>query len=209
MITVAIADDHQALIDGLTLKISETNDIHLAFTANDGERFWEQLQKEPVDVVITDLKMPKMDGIALTKMIKKHLKDTKVIAFSMFDQSDAINKMKAANAEAYILKTSPLGLLLQAVYVVYRGERYYDESLEGISDSFSEASGHTKTLLSKSEREILELIAAGKTSAEIAEIRQTAISTIDTHRRNMTHKLGLSGKGELLRYAMDQKYKFE
>lgn len=209
MITIAIADDHQALIDGIKLKIDDTNDIHLVFTATDGQQFLKHLKSETVDVAITDLKMPKMDGIQLTKVIKDKFKDIKVIAFSMFDQIDAINKMKSVNAEAYILKTSPLDKLIQAIYAVHRGEKYYDESIEGITDAFSEDNPHTKNILSKSEREILDLIAAGKTSAEIADIRQTAISTIDTHRRNMTHKLRLSGKGELLRYAMDQKYKFD
>ncbi|MFN2260864.1 MAG: response regulator [Psychroflexus sp.] len=209
MITIAVADDHQALIDGIKLKIDDTNDIHLVFSANDGEIFLKCLKDEVVDVVIIDLKMPKMDGIELTKAIKKKFQNTKVIALSMFDQADAINKMKAAKAEAYILKTSPLDKLVQAIYAVNRGEEYYDESIDGITDTFSEESEHTKHILSKSEREILELIAAGKTSAEIADIRQTAISTIDTHRRNMTLKLRLSGKGELLRYAMDQKYKFD
>ncbi|WP_127844386.1 response regulator transcription factor [Psychroflexus aestuariivivens] len=209
MIKIAIADDHQALIDGVKLKLDETDDIQLAFTANNGQQFLDHLKTETIDMAIIDLKMPKMDGIQLTKEIKTNFEPTKVIAFSMFDQADAINKMKSENADGYILKTSSLDKLIQAIYAISRGEKYYDESINGITYAFSEETEQPKNMLSKSERQILELIASGKTSAEIADIRQTAISTIDTHRRNMTNKLRLSGKGELLRYAMDQKYKFD
>jgi len=127
----------------------------------------------------------------------------------MFDQIDAVRKMIDAKVNGYVLKTSPMDELVIALREVYEGNDYFDDHLEGISELFNKREKSEKSKLSQTEKEILDLIAEGKTSQEIAEVRQSAVSTIDTHRRNMSHKLGLYGKGELLRYAMDKKYKFD
>lgn len=209
MINVAIADDHQALIDGICLRLEEDDNISLKFCANNGREFLKKLKKNPVDVVITDIKMPKMDGISLTRKIKSDFKEIKIIVLSMFDQIDAVKKTIDAEVNGYILKTSPLDELILAIQEVYNGNNYFDDHLEGILELFNKESKTEKGKLSQTEKEILDLIAEGKTSQEIADIRESAVSTVDTHRRNMSHKLGLYGKGELLRYAIDKKYKFE
>lgn len=209
MITVAIADDHQTLIDGIKLRLEKDKNIDLKFHANNGREFLKKMKKHEVDIVITDIKMPKMDGISLTRQLKEDYKDVKIIVLSMFDQVDAIKKMIDAEVNGYILKTSPLDELIIAIQEVYNGEDYFDDYLEGISELFNKDFKTPKTKLSQTEKEILDLIAEGKTSQEIADLRESAVSTVDTHRRNMSYKLGLYGKGELLRYAMDKKYKFD
>ncbi|MBZ9651943.1 response regulator [Psychroflexus montanilacus] len=209
MIKVAIADDHQTLIDGICLRLESDENIDMKFFATNGREFLKKLRETPVDIVITDIKMPKMDGVSLTRQIRKEFSDIKIVVLSMFDQIDAVKKMVDAEVNGYILKTSPLDELIIALKEIYDGTDYFDDHLEGISELFTKDSKSEKSKLSQTEKEILDLIAEGKTSQEIADIRESAVSTIDTHRRNMSHKLGLYGKGELLRYAMDKKYKFD
>ncbi|MBW1295612.1 response regulator transcription factor [Aquimarina litoralis] len=208
MITVAIAEDHQSLIDGIDLLLKYEEEISIIGMANDGEELLSIVRRKQPKVVLMDIRMPKIDGIAATKIIKKELPYIKIIAFSMFDQEDAVRQMVAAGASGYLLKNSPLEEVLTAIHEVIKGNTYYDASID--PSFFSEDTNQQvkKQVLSKSEREILTLIGQGKTSSEIAAIRFNSVSTIETHRKNIIRKLGLKGKGELLRYAIEKKYDF-
>ncbi|PKP25345.1 MAG: DNA-binding response regulator [Bacteroidetes bacterium HGW-Bacteroidetes-2] len=208
MITLAIAEDHQSLIDGILLLLKYEEDISIVGIANDGETLLEIVQKKQPMVVITDIKMPKIDGIAATKLIKKDFPNTKIIAFTMFDQEEAVSQMMAAGASGYLLKNSPLEEVLCAIKSVVLGNTFYDKEINISYFDKKSISTNTKNILSKSEKEILQLIGLGKTSSEIANLRFTSVSTVEKHRKNMLFKLGLSGKGELLRYALDKKYDF-
>tara|TARA_R110002051_G_scaffold160901_4_gene232533 strand:- start:45928 stop:46560 length:633 start_codon:yes stop_codon:yes gene_type:complete len=210
MITVAIGEDHQALIDGIQLLLQYEEHIEVVGTANDGEALLQIVRRKQPKVVIMDIRMPKLDGIESTKIIRKEFPHIKVIAFSMFDQEAAVIQMRAAGATGYILKNSPLEEILKAIESVIQGKEYYDSGLEAYleSSAFAKANTSKKSVLSKSEKEILKLIAQNKTSSEIADIRFTAVSTVEKHRKNMMRKLGLSGKGELLRFAIERKYEF-
>ncbi len=209
MITVAIAEDHQSLVDGIELLLKYEDDITIVGMANDGEHLLEIVRKKQPKVVLTDIKMPKIDGIAATRIIKKEFPSIGVIAFSMFDQEEAIRQMRNAGASGYLLKNSPLEEVLNAIRSVAQGNEFYDASIDLSILSQSSETTNKKPILSKSEREILQLIGLGKTTSEIAAQRFTAVSTVEKHRKNMIRKLGLSGKGELLRYALEKKYDFE
>lgn len=208
MITVAIAEDHQSLIDGISLLLKYEDDISIVGTANDGEALIHIVRSKQPKVVLTDIKMPKIDGILATQTIKKEFPHTKVIAFSMFDQVEAVDRMLAAGASGYLLKNSPLEEVLTAIKTVAMGATYFDASLEMDRLKDNSQTSQDRPLLSKSEREILRLIGEGKSTSEIANIRFTAVSTVEKHRKNMIRKLGLNGKGELLRYALEKKYDF-
>ena len=106
MIRLAIAEDHQSLIDGIKLLLEYEEDISIIGTANDGEALLDVVRLKQPNVVITDIRMPKMDGISATKIIKKEFPKTKVLAFTMFDQTEAIEQMLDAGANGYILKNS-------------------------------------------------------------------------------------------------------
>ncbi|MDC7995776.1 response regulator [Altibacter sp. HG106] len=209
MITVAIAEDHQSLTDGIHLLLEYEDDISLIGQAVDGEALLELVRDKEPAVILMDIKMPKIDGIVATRLIKKEFPDIAIIAFSMFDQSSAVSQMLDAGASGYLLKNSPLEEVLNAIRAVAEGKEYFDASLdiEGLRKDAEKTK--KKPLLSKSEREILKLIGQGKTTSEIADLRFTAVSTVEKHRKNMIRKLGLTGKGELLRYALERKYKFE
>lgn len=207
MIRLAIAEDHQSLIDGISLLLEYEEDISIVGTANDGEALLEIVEKKRPTLILTDIRMPKLDGIEATKRIKKLHPEIKVIAFSMFDQTEAIEQMLEAGATGYILKNSSLTEVLNAIRTVANGDTYFDANIN-TNVLNSENKSKTKGLLTKRQIEILELIALGKTSREIADELFIGVHTVDTHRKNMARILGLQGKGELMRYALEKKYKF-
>lgn len=207
MIRLAIAEDHQSLIDGIKLLLEYEDGISIVGTANDGEALLEIVDKKQPNVVLTDIRMPKMDGIEATKQIKKKHPKINVLAFTMFEQIEAIQQMVDAGASGYILKNSSLKEVHHAILTVAKGETYFDANIN-TNVLNSESSNKTKGVLTKRQIQILELIGQGKTSREIADLLFIGIHTVDTHRKNMVRILGLQGKGELLRYALDKKYKF-
>ncbi len=208
MITVAIAEDHQSLVDGIDLLLKYEEDISIVGKANDGEKLIEIVRLKQPKVILTDIKMPKIDGIAAAKIIKTEFPHIKIIAFSMFDQEEAVRQMHAAGASGYLLKNSPLEQVLTAIREVAMGNTFFDKAIDISFLSEEVKTSNRKLILSKSERAILALIGEGKTSSEIAAVRFTSVSTVEKHRKNMIRKLGLSGKGELLRYALEKKYDF-
>ena len=204
MITVAIAEDHQALIDGIQSYLEYEDDISIVGQANDGEQLLALIEKRPPNIVLCDIRMPKVDGIAVAKIIQKQYPQTKIIAFTMFDQEEAIRQMLDAGAVGYILKNSSLKVVLEAIRTVAQGKMYFDKKIHLPSAEKNKS----KSVLSSREKEILVLIGRGSTSHEIADQLFIGKSTVDTHRKNMIRKLGLSGAGELLRYALEKKYDF-
>lgn len=206
MIRLAIAEDHQSLIDGIKLLLEYEDDIEIIGTANDGEELLHLVRLKQPNVVITDIRMPKVDGISATKQIKEEFPHTKVLGFTMFDQQDAIKQMLDAGASGYLLKNSPLEEVLKAVRSVYNGDTYFDANIKVQDDNNTNKKAKGK--LTKRQIEILALVGQGKTSREIADELFIGVHTVDTHRKNMIRILGLHGKGELMRYALEKKYKF-
>ena len=204
MIRLAIAEDHQSLIDGIKIFLEYEDDIKVVGEANDGERLLEIVRSKKPDIVITDIRMPKTDGIAATKEIKKEFPNCKVIAFSMFEQEEAISQMTQAGVDGYIMKNSSLKVVLAAIRSVMKGETFFDDSIKAATPKKDEGD----VPLSKREKEIVNLVGQGKTSQEIADLLFIGKTTVDTHRKNILKKLSLHGKSELLRYSMERKYDF-
>jgi two-component system, NarL family, response regulator NreC len=206
MIRLVIAEDHNALVDGVKLLLEKEDDINFVGYANNGEGLCDLVKLKRPDVVITDIRMPVMDGITATREILKLEPSTKVIAFTMFDQDEAVQQMLDAGAKGYILKNSSLHELLLAIRAVYNGGAYYDPGIQ--MPGYVSKSKH-KGQLSKRQIEILKLIARGKTNQEIADQLFIGKTTVETHRKNMIRILNLKGAGELLRYALESKYDFK
>ena len=204
MIRVALAEDHNALIDGIQVFLEYRDDIVLAGCVNNGRELLDLVDRRRPHIVVTDIRMPVMDGIEATRQILEKYPDTKVIAFTMFDQEDAVHQMLQAGAHGYILKNSSLEELVTAIRTVYAGESYYDATIE-----IDNPAPHTKdNILTRRQIEILKLIAQGMTNREIAEKLYIGKTTVETHRKNMIRALKLKGAGELLRYAIERKYDF-
>lgn len=205
MIRLVIAEDHISLIDGIKVFFEYEKDIEFIGSACNGKELVELVEKEKPNLIITDIRMPVMDGIQATQRILSNYPDIKIIAFTMFDQDNAVKQMIAAGARGYILKNASLKELLFAIRKVHEGEYYYDPN---INPDVEDNSAEKKPLLTKRQQEILKLVGEGKTNQEIAELLFIGKTTVETHRKNMIRKLDLQGAGELLRYALDSKYDF-
>jgi len=213
MITIVIAEDHQMLIDGVKSFFEYDEDINIIGTVNNGKELVRLVQLKQPKLVITDIRMPIMDGIQATKQIKKGFPHIKVLAMTMFDQPEAIKQMLDAGATGYILKNSGIKMLSEAIHTVASGETFFDKNvaLNFMNDYLKDnvkVGKSDKVVLSNREKEILHLIANGKTSKEIAEELFIAKTTVDTHRKNMIRKLQLNSGNELIKYAIDKKYQF-
>ena len=205
MIRIVIAEDHQALIDGIKLALNLQPDIVVVGEANDGEELINLVKLNKPDVVLTDIRMPKCDGITATKIIKSTFPNIQVVAFSMFDQREAVAQMRDAGASGYIMKNSSLAKVVEAIRTVARNETYFDSTIIAEKIGFTQE----EILLSKREKEILRLIGEGKSSNEISEILEIGKSTVDTHRKNILKKLNIQGKTDLVRFAVERKYDFK
>lgn len=203
MIRLLIAEDHQSLIDGIKLSLGFEDEISVVGEANDGEKLIDLAKTKRPHIIITDIRMPKCDGILATKVIKKEFPEIKIIAFSMFDQAEAITQMKAAGADGYIMKNASLKKLIEAIKTVAAGGTFFDDSI--IS---KDVASKDEIPLSSREREILRLIGEGKTSNEIAEELFIEKSTVDSHRKNILRKINVHGKTDLIRFAVERKYDF-
>lgn len=203
MIKVIIAEDHQSLLDGIKLSLEFESDICVIGEANNGEDLVNLVRQKRPNVVLTDIRMPKCDGITAAKIIKKEFPDIQVIAFSMFDQEEAVFQMKAAGASGYITKNASLSKVILAIRTVSKNLQYFDNSIENKNLETNEI-----TILSKREKEILKLVGLGKSSQEIANEVFISKSTVDTHRKNILKKIQLYGKTDLIRFAIERKYDF-
>jgi two-component system nitrate/nitrite response regulator NarL len=209
-----MAEDHQMLIDGVKSFFEYEDEIDIIGSVNDGEELVKLVSLKQPKLVITDIRMPKMDGIQATRIIKKQFPHIHVLAMTMFDQPDAIKQMLDAGATGYILKNSGIKMLSKAIITVSNGETFFDPNvafnfMNSYIDDNVTIGKSDKIVLSNREKEILSLIADGKTSKEISENLFIAKTTVDTHRKNMIRKLNLSSGNELIKYAIDKKYQFK
>jgi len=208
-----MAEDHQMLIDGVKSFFEYDEHINIIGEVNNGEDLVKLVSLKQPKLIITDIRMPKMDGIQATKIIKKEFPHIHVLAMTMFDQPDAIKQMLDAGATGYLLKNSGIKMLTKAIIAVAKGENFFDPNvafnfMNDYIDKNVTIGNSEKVILSNREREILTLIANGKTSKEIANTLFIAKTTVDTHRKNMIRKLDLSNGNELVKYAIDKKYQF-
>ncbi len=207
MIHLAIAEDHQSLIDGIKLLLKHEEDIHIVGTANNGKDLLKIVELKRPNVILMDIKMPILDGIEATKIIKKKFPYINILVFTMFDQIEAVERMIKAGATGYILKSATLEEMLFALKKVHKGETYFDNDLNLNALNLDDKKNKQSTLTNR-QVEILDLISLGKTSREISEQLFIGVQTVETHRKNIIRVLGLKGKGELLRYSLERKYKF-
>jgi DNA-binding NarL/FixJ family response regulator len=203
-ISLYIVDDHKVLIDGLELLLSGHPSIDIIGKNTVPSKALEEIKQMKPSVVLTDIQMPEMTGIDLSKNIKRVLPDTKIIALSMFGDSAHINDMLNAGVNGYLLKNSDKHDLVAAIESVYGGKNYFSEAVRNeLVRAESVESDPNKPNITNREREIIQLIAKECSNAQIAEKLFISERTVETHRKNIFRKTNTKSVVGLLKFAME------
>lgn len=204
-IDLGIIDDHEVVINGLKVMLSLEAEINVAIVATNSQQLLDQLTVKQPHVLLMDIQMPGTDGVELTRQLHKLYPKIRIIAFSSFDDSRYIRQVMRNGAKGYVLKNAGRETLIQAIKTVVAGDEYLDESLKKnlIQESIS---GKKRSIyeipLTKREKEILKLIAEEYTNQQIADKLFISLRTVETHRLNITQKLGVKTAAGLVKEAI-------
>lgn len=202
-IRVLIADDHGLVRSGLRQVLATAADLQVVGEAADGTQLLQRLAELPADVVLLDLAMPGLAGVALIRRLRELHPAPALLVVSMHDEGPMVAHALRAGAAGYVTKDSDLDTLLAAVRRVAGGGRYIDPSLVD-SVLFPAAAGDAPPhrALSPRETQILELIAAGQPLGAIADALRLSPKTVSTHKMRLMQKLQVDSNAELLKYAI-------
>ena len=202
---IYIVDDHQMLIDGLKALLSDEKHISLVGESTSAKTALKEVGEYRPDIVLSDINMPEMDGIELTREIKKRQPEVKVIALSMYGERETISDMLKAGVSAYILKNTGKQELLKAIEKVASGGTFFsDEVSAEMMRTYPEQAAR-EISLSQREIEVIELIAKEYTNAMIAEALFISERTVETHRKNIFRKTDTKSVIGLLKYCVDKR----
>jgi len=208
MIKLAIADDHQLVLDGLKALISDVADFELVAEGNNGRDICLIVDNFSVDVVLVDIDMPIMNGMQATEIIKKKHPNVKVIVLTMHSEKGIIQKVLEVGADGYLLKNTNQKELIEAIRKVKAGEKYFSAEVtlslasSGEGAKIKMQNFEIDSSLTEREIEILKLIAQGLSNKEVGDKLFISHRTVDTHRTNLMRKLDAKNIAGLIRYAI-------
>jgi two-component system response regulator NreC len=207
MIRVLIADDHAIVRTGLRTLLKAEPSMQLVGEATGGYEAIELVEKTRPDVVVLDLSMPDLDGIAVTKRIKPLLPHLQVLILTIHADEGLLREAIKAGASGYVLKRAAEAELISAIHIILRGDLYVDPSmvraLLGDTVKSAETRPDSTERLTPRETEVLKCIAEGYTNRQIGEELKISVRTVEGHRANLSAKLGLKSRVELVRYARE------
>lgn len=204
---VLLVDDHQLMREGLRRILEDTADIEVVGEAQDGLAALAAVAATHPDVVLMDVSMNGVNGIDATQRLRQAHPEIKVVGLSTHADKRYVRNMIRAGAAGYVLKESASEDLLRAVHAAAQGGHYLSPQITGClletwKATKEQRSSSAYELLAPREREVLKLLSEGKTSKEIGVALQLAVKTVETHRRNISHKVGLHSIAELTKYAV-------
>jgi DNA-binding NarL/FixJ family response regulator len=206
-IRILLADDHAVLRAGLRALLTAQGDLEVVGEASDGAEAVRLTQSLRPDVVVMDIGMPGVSGIDATARIKRDLPVVKVLILSMHDDRGYLRQVLRAGASGYVLKKAADTELLAAIRAAARGEVFLDPALaKALVDEIIEPKlpGGKTPALSERERDVLRLIARGHTNRQVADRLCISVKSVETYKARLMEKLGLRGRAELVRYALQQ-----
>ncbi len=209
MIRIVLVDDHRIIIDSLSVLFDTMQGVEVVGTFDDSRQVLPFLKENQIDVLVTDLTMPFLDGIALTVQVKQVFPSLKVLMLTVNDTPDLIRDAFLAGVAGYVIKKAGRKELERAIYSVAKGDLYYSqEVMATILAGQDAARMNDKAILSsltQRELEILRLLVAEKSSSQIAGELYISIGTVENHRYNLFKKLGVSNVVGAVKFAL--KYK--
>lgn len=207
MIRIAIADDHKLFAKGIESLLEEEEDFTIKGIFLNGNDLVDFVTKKNVDIIITDMNMPGLDGVGVIKAVKDISTKIKVIVLSMYDDQHIYEKCIKSGASAYMLKDSDPNELIYTIREVFEGSYIadYRKVLNEIENSKFPDYFSEKIKLSKREIQIIKKICAGSTNREIADQLALSQHTVETHRKKIHQKLGVSSVAELVSKAKEMR----
>jgi DNA-binding NarL/FixJ family response regulator len=203
-IRVVIADDHEVVRDGLRALVNAQPGLEVVGEARDGQEAWQKSCALAPDVLVLDVSMPRVGGTEATERISRDCPGVKVVALTMHEERGYVLRLLKAGAAGYVLKRAATADLVQAIHAVVEGRRYVDPSLAGELLGGSESrrpDAASIAGLTDREREVLRLLALGHSNKGVAADLEISVKTVETHRANGMHKLGLTSRVALVRFA--------
>jgi DNA-binding NarL/FixJ family response regulator len=203
-ITVFVADDHAIVREGLANLLGARPDIQVVGTAADGRDTVRQVEKLKPEVVVMDIAMPRMNGIEAAREIRSRVPSARVVILSMHSSAEHVYHALEAGACAYLLKESAAKEIVDAVRAAHAGRRYLSPKVaEMLADKIGRSSAASPLQsLSGRERQVLQLVAEGRSSAQIAEMLHLSPKSVDTYRSRLMQKLHLGDVAGLVKFAI-------
>ena len=207
--TIVLADDHELVRESIASLLREVPDFEVVGQSANGRQLLELVERLRPDVAVVDVSMPELNGVEAARRLRDVSRRTRVIALSAYTDEAYIRDMIDAGVVAYIIKSGAAKDLIQAIRTASRGKLYFSQEIMGVADqivSDGRATGEYATRpLSQREREILQLVAEGKSSKEIAASLGIGETTVKTHRNNIMSKLNVRDIAGLTRHAIKLK----
>jgi DNA-binding NarL/FixJ family response regulator len=209
-IHIVVADDHTLLRNGIRALLVDQPDIVIAGEAEDGREAVRLAHQLRPDVVLMDIAMPLLNGLEATRQIKREHPEINILILTMYDHEEYFRQVLEAGASGYLVKRTAASELVLAIRAVSNGEAVLSPGITRLllEDYLRDENNRAETEqepLSPREREVLQLIAEGKTSREIASILSVSIKTVQSHRASLMQKLDLHDRGDLIKYAIQKK----
>ena len=199
-INVLIIDDHAMLRSGLKMLINSAGGLKVTGEAGTGREAVESFKKNSPDIVVLDITLPDMSGLEVAREIKKTTPAAKILILTMHDNANYVREFVRIGVSGYIVKKSADSELINAIRAISRGDMFIDPSLT--KALLAEAPQGGKNKLSPREDEVLRLLVKGYLGKEIAARLKISVKTVETYRARIADKLGISGRAELLQYAL-------
>ena len=199
-IRVLIVDDHPMVAQGIQSVLESYDELEVVGVLNNGRAVVEQLEELNPDVILMDLNMPEMGGLTATEMIIERRPGTRVLVLTMHDSPEYISSALAHGAMGYVLKDVPTDEIKLAIDAVMRGEKYL---CTGAAGSLEPKSNDAREALTGREQTVLLQLAQGDSNKDVAIELEISVRTVETHRKNIKRKLGISSTAGLTRYAME------
>ncbi|MCZ8296582.1 response regulator transcription factor [Flavobacterium sp. j3] len=207
-INIAIVDDHSLFLEGLSSILKDVDNFKILITASSAKELLNQPNLATIDVLISDISMPEMDGIALSQIIKKQFPTIKILIVSMHEETQIIKALIKMKIDGYLFKNADKELLVSAITSVAQGNLFFSEAIKNklIFTNEEEDESSTKSILPKlssREKEILELIAKGLTINQIADTLFISHHTVVSHKQKLFYKFNVDKITSLVKKALD------
>ena len=204
---VIVVEDHQILLESISLLISTIPNIELVGKASNGLKAMQILEKEEVDIIVSDVMMPVMNGIELTWKVKQQFPNIKVLMLTVSEDSQTIKNALQAGADGFIFKSAEREELEEAISCLINNKKYYSDKAilslaEAQNEVFISDKEALKTMLTERELQILKLISQEMSGIQIAEKLFISPTTVESHRKNLFQKIGVNTSVGLVKYAM-------